>query len=391
MNDNSYTFLEILIALGRRWRMIITVALIAGILAFLLAWVMPKWYLSESYILPAYSSGTMMGALGALVGGVMGLTGEGSFNLPIMVTPTDLWLGIVKSPGIGDSIIYKYDFFTLFRSSNLDIARKVYASKLHVEPTGEGILIVGFESKDPQLSADITNDIVDILDRTLQNVHTTSARRLREFTENRLIQIDSTLTQASEEFSEFQKKYKVFSLEDQARAAIENLAQLYGQLSIYEVQLDAFRSMGISHISEIAQLEAQVAGTRRKLRHLQQKGDTAFIGVSLAKYPDLSIEYAKLYRDVKINEIVYEFVLQQYEQAKLEEQRNVKTLHVLSKAVPPKKKYKPKRAIYGAAAFAAGFFIMAFWVLWIGYLDKLKSTNPEMYHHLVGILKKRPK
>ena len=69
--------------------------------------------------------------------------------------------------------------------------------------------------------------------------------------------------------------------------------------------------------------------------------------------PALQFELQRLQREAERKQAVYSIVVQQYEQARLQEARNVPTLTVLSPPVPPvKKSYPPRRLIVFLAGVA---------------------------------------
>ena len=61
--------------------------------------------------------------------------------------------------------------------------------------------------------------------------------------------------------------------------------------------------------------------------------------------PELSVEYIRLYRNVTLQEKILEFILPQYEQAKIQEAKDTPSIQILDKANYPIKKHRPKRAL----------------------------------------------
>ncbi len=386
MSDKvEYTIFDALEHIGKRIRLVVFLPLAAGIIAVVVGFVMPKWYRAESEVLPQYSPGGGVGALSGIVGGIIGLGGEGSFNLPFMTSPSDLWGAMVKSTGIADSIINKFDLMNKYKAKNMYYARKYYKKHLYVDISQEGILTIGYEDKSPDTSAMITNEIVALLDRTLQRVHTTTARRTKKFLEDQIAKCEEELARAEQNLIDFQKKHKAISLKDQARVAVENVAQLYAQLTLLEIQVNSMLNEGVSYSPELDQLRAQSREIRRKIAEIESRGDSLILGIPLDEYPDLVMEYARLYRDLKVQEIVYEVLKQQYEQAKIEEQRSVPALHIITRAEPPQKKYRPKKALMGVVTAISVFLLTLVWVLVEGYLQKLKSVNPERYRQISAL------
>jgi uncharacterized protein involved in exopolysaccharide biosynthesis len=89
----------------------------------------------------------------------------------------------------------------------------------------------------------------------------------------------------------------------------------------------------------------------------------------LQKTPELGIQYAYLFRDVKVHETLYAFILQMYEQAKFQEANNSPSVSVLERARVPEKRARPKRAVVCLLAFFVGFILLSSWVLvthWYG-------------------------
>jgi uncharacterized protein involved in exopolysaccharide biosynthesis len=67
--------------------------------------------------------------------------------------------------------------------------------------------------------------------------------------------------------------------------------------------------------------------------------------IPLGKVPTLAAEYARLLLAVKTQGQVLELLVQQHEQLKIEEAKNVPTIQVLDRAYPPIKKSKPARTL----------------------------------------------
>ncbi|MCK4339600.1 MAG: hypothetical protein KAW87_06410, partial [Candidatus Cloacimonetes bacterium] len=69
------------------------------------------------------------------------------------------------------------------------------------------------------------------------------------------------------------------------------------------------------------------------------------------KIPDMEKEYLQLKRKAEYYAKLLEYLGPQYEQAKIEEAKDVPTVQVLDKAVRPERKEKPKRIIIVFGAF----------------------------------------
>src|SRR4029077_3426441 len=66
---------------------------------------------------------------------------------------------------------------------------------------------------------------------------------------------------------------------------------------------------------------------------------------SFRSLPALGVTYADLYREVKLREVVFETLTQQYEMAKIAEAKEIPSVKVLDPANLPEKKSGPHRLV----------------------------------------------
>jgi uncharacterized protein involved in exopolysaccharide biosynthesis len=73
--------------------------------------------------------------------------------------------------------------------------------------------------------------------------------------------------------------------------------------------------------------------------------------------PDLQTEQARLEREVMFKVELYRLLVQQYELARIEEERDTATFTVIEKAVPPVRKHRPLTLVNMAIALLASLSI----------------------------------
>ena len=188
----------------------------------------------------------------------------------------------------------------------------------------------------------------------------TSSGRERVFLENRLALVKGNLTKAEDALKDFQEKNKAIRIDDQATAIIDAISQLKAQLASNEVELGVHLSYQTEQNYEIKALREGIAQIKEQIRKLEQtplgKKFSEDIFVPTSEVPELGLQYARLLRNFKIQENLFEMLTKQYEAAKISEARETSTLQVLDEAVPPDKKSRPKRGlIVFLATVAAGF------------------------------------
>ena len=102
--------------------------------------------------------------------------------------------------------------------------------------------------------------------------------------------------------------------------------------------------------------------------------------------PDLITKYFRLEREFEIQKTIYAFLVQEFEEAKIQETRDTPTLHIIDEAVPPIKRNKPQRSIIVLASGFTAILFSLFFVFISESLSKLKTKNPEDYTKLIRVI-----
>ena len=93
--------------------------------------------------------------------------------------------------------------------------------------------------------------------------------------------------------------------------------------------------------------------------------------------PDLGLQYARLFRDAKIQETLYGLLTQQYELARIQEAKDSPTVQVLDVAKAPEKKTRPKRSLIVLLSTTTAVFLSVFLVFFLEFLDKGRNRRHE--------------
>jgi len=96
---------------------------------------------------------------------------------------------------------------------------------------------------------------------------------------------------------------------------------------------------------------------------------------SIELSPSLSMDQARLQRDVDVNSSLYIELKRQLEVAKVEEVGNIPTLDILSRAMPPVRRHAPRRAMVMAFALAMGALLAVVYVRYAIVLSVRRSRS----------------
>lgn len=355
---------------------------VAGlVLTTTVAFLLPKWYTASTRLMPPnYGSNSSLAlALPALSGGSGGGGGAGSSitglasRLLGMNTSGDLYIGVLRSRSVEDSVIKKFDLMKVYHARYAFAARKTLSELTSIKSDPDtGIITLSVTDKDPKRAAAMAQQYINGLNQVLARVNTSSAHRERVFLQQRLATVKTQMESAAKAFSQFASKNAAIDIPAQAKAMVTAAADLQGQLIAAQAQLRGLEQIYTDKNARVLALKAQVAELQDQINKFGGKNVNLATGSTLSKnelYPSvrqlplLGVKYLNLFRQNKIDEAVYELLTKEYEIAKLEEARDLPTAEVLDPAVVPQKKSSPHRLRIMLAGMFLAFVLAAGWIL----------------------------
>src|SRR5207253_531204 len=178
----------------------------------------------------------------------------------------------------------------------------------------------------PQRARDLAQGYVEELDRLVSQVSTSSARRERMFIEQRLASVKADLEDAEKQFSAFASKNTALDIKEQTRAMVESAALLQGQMIAAQSELQSLEQIYTANNVRVRALRARVDELKRQLQQLggtdssllSDATSSAELYPSIRKLPLLGVQWADLYRRMKVQETVFDLLTQQYEIARIQ-------------------------------------------------------------------------
>lgn len=138
-----------------------------------------------------------------------------------------------------------------------------------------------------------------------------------------------------------------------------------------------YKAINNSSLYELFSLQMDIFVNESKLKALSDVINE--YQKKLSNLPELGLTLSKLLRDVKVQETIYTMLLSQYEQAKIDETKEVAVVSVLDPAVPPSKKSKPSTVlnvlIAGVSSIFLGIFLAFFLNFWENFKREWKKLG----------------
>ncbi len=279
----------------------------------------------------------------------------------------DRMLGILSSRTVLEKVIKKFNLIDYYDFENYknDKTIKALRDDAGFDLDENGMIEITMIHKDPEISAKIVNYFVNLLDSLNRKFSKKEATDYRIFLEERYYKNLGDLKNAEEEFEKFQKKYGVYVIPDQLVFIIKAVGELEAQLTQKKIEAELAKiSQGINSPA-YKDLQKQVVLIQNKIKGMKNGSkdlENSIIFFPFKKAPEIQKNYLRLYREIEIQSKIQEFLLPLYEQAVMEEHKNIPSIIVLDKAVPPEMKYSPKRSFIVIGVGLMFFFLIILFV-----------------------------
>jgi capsule polysaccharide export protein KpsE/RkpR len=363
-------------------------ALIAGtVIAFLI----PSKYESTAHIMPPEQadSGALLSLLagrgsGGAEGGSAGLASLAG-NFLGMTNKGALFVELVHSRTVEDHLIDRFNLQRVYWDRYKQDARKTLEKRTAVEEDRKsGVISITVTDTRPERARDMSQAYVEELDRLVSQVSTSSARRERIFIEQRLVTVKKDLEDAEHQFSAFASQKGTPDIKEQGKAMVESAALLQGQVIAVQSELQGLEQIYTSNNVRVRSLRARLNELQSQLQKLG--GTEASLAAdpsapdamypSIRQLPLLGVQWADLYRRMKIQETVYELLNQQYELTRIQEAKEIPTIRVIDSANLPEKKSWPPRLLIIFTLTTVSLLFAALCIVGSSYWEKGDPHDP---------------
>jgi len=303
----------------------------------------------------------------------------------------ETYLSILGSRRLAEKVIEKFNLvdrygFRKKRKYYFEDVLKKFNKNVDASQGDLGTISISVRDTSPEACAAMANFIVEQLDDVNYQITRSRAHFQRTFFENRLSDIRRDLDSVHVRFAKFKTEHSYLDLETQLSATIQTIAELEASAMMVDMEMEVLRGKFGSDNPKITEMRERERAMQRKIAQYMEKGNGDII-IALKKSPELGIEYAYLMRDVKIQEALYQFVLQMYEQAKFEEINDTPVVEVLEKAQVPQKKSQPKRSLICILIFFAGLVVNCTYVVAQKWFAVQSAHDTETARKIIQVVR----
>lgn len=352
--------------LARRKLFIARAVLIAAAAATGVAFLWPAKYTAEAVILTPQQTQPSLTAMAQLSGLGQGgaLSGLSLLSGLGMRNAADLYVGILESRTIADTLIGKFHLKQVYDARDYYATRKKLARNTEIKAGRDTLIRIRVEDRDPHRAAELTNAYVDALAEQNSRVAVSEASQRRQFFEAQLAKEKNVLSDAEVALRNTQESTGLIAPGGQAEGIIRAVSQLHIQILAQEAKIESMKAYVTEDNPRLKLATSELSALQTALSKLERGNHLPGTPeVPTSQLPEAGLEYLRKYRDVRYHEALFEILSKQYEAARLDEAKSSALIQVIDRAVVPERRSWPPRTllILGSAILAA--LIASFWVL----------------------------
>lgn len=373
--------------LGILWRrrvLVIVVTVAAALAAVPVALLLPRQYVASASIMPESepASSPLAGLLSRNLGGLALDFLRGS-------NPARIQQEILASFTVRQRVVAALDLYGPYALAELRaedpqaalweaVAKLGNDTDLEILEESE-VLVLRVRSRDAELSRRIAARYLAELERFNRETLQEAGRRKRAFLEARLEQVRGEQAAAREALRDFSARHGVVHLPVELEGQLALVAELNQRLVLKELERAALAQDAASASPALRRVDAEIAVLRGKLRELETGGGPDRRFPALDSLPALTLEYYRLQRELAVQQGIGEMLLQQVEQARLQETSDVPLVRILDPPRRPTLPAWPRKKLIVVAAALAGFVVACLLALAQDFLDRVRRDEGGRY------------
>ncbi len=366
MAERDWQPMRTLALLIRRWKLILVVCLLTGSGAAVLNFfVLPHWYRSTAVIMPPQENSSFSG-LGMLLSRVPDLPGGISriaSGMGAMSQSQYLFVVILGSQTVADSLMDKFDLRKVYDEQYRFLARKELRNHTWIDFPPEGQVVITVEAKEnPALARDMALEYYIQLNNIITDRMINTASTKRKFLAGRIAETKARLTVVEDSLVSFQRERDVVVPADEpggvgelltlpVQGNLEILAQIEVEREAKSIELRVKQSFYRPNHPDIVMLKKQIKELDRTITRIE------------SQMPQVSLDFARLYRSLKVQEELLLLLTAQYEEARINEADNSPTAVLLDTPELPEYKYRPKRLLNTLIATVGAMLLVCIVIL----------------------------
>ena len=389
---DEISLVDLVATLWRRKWLILSLTIFAAAVSIAYAVTLPNKYTASSTMLP------ISGSASSSLSQYAGLATLAGVSLPAASAsdPTVKIQTILQSRSFAEKLVLDMNLTAVI----LPKEKEAKSNNLLLEATRElqdNILVVTFDSKtsiikisakteNPQVSRNIANRAVDLLQEDLQARTLSSSGKNMVLLEQQVADQEKKVRIAQNNLTAYQKKNKLVAPQSQSAGGFQFYQNLIQQKVSLEIDISRLESALSADNPKLVAAHAELDAVRRQILDFEKTGGG--IGPSMSDTPAAIMEYTNLAAELDLAAKIYSGLLTSLENLRLQAASEKLFVEVIDRAVAPEKKSEPSRSTICIIGTMAGGFISILLAFIIDAVKKL-AADPEVRAKFAGRSKRQ--
>lgn len=389
MNEKTIDLLDILLSILKNKKKLFVNFLFIAIASVGISLLIPKIYESTIVFFPPNpNSGSGLSAL--MQNFSVDILGSNDLSKRQIYT-------LLNSRDIREKIIEEFDLIKIYKTENkpnyLEQALKILDQNIAIHVEEEGGLgfsditsfTVSIFDKDPKRAAEMVTFLIKQIDLTISDLGSQRAALNKRFIGDKISELKDSLIVARERLNKFQIENKIFSPTEQLSLVIESIAKLKTEVMSLETQRAYLSSQKNYTHPDIKKLNSRIYSIKKKIKEAETK-KTKDIMIGLESSLELTNQYADLFVEVESLQGVLVLLKQQFEQARIQESKNISSLRIVQHAKVAQWKVKPKRAYIVIGITFVYMLLVTIIILIKEYSSQHRKLHPQSFEKIDKVL-----
>lgn len=357
-------FMDVLILIAKKKKIIICVTFFASVAGFVLAWVSPKIYGTELRVRIDDSNSTKISIISDMNKNLSNLFGNS-----LQDESSDLFLEILEGRENLVFAIKKFKLDSIYDKKSIDLTLKSFVKDLNIGISNNGIIYCGYQSKNRDLAVELVKTLVSAANERYITLERERQILNRDFLMEKQRELIDSLESVNRELIDFYKDNNVINIEKQIELSLAALSNYESKMKTFQIDQKYIRKSigpGASMDEKYKDLISILQSEFNKLRN-EHENDYMPSRKSIFINTDWGMEKL-LFEKIKLNQIqiIREFISvisKELALAEAQVSRNSPVVQVVQDAYYPDWKTKPKRATWMFVAFFVSLSLTVFYVV----------------------------
>ena len=298
---------------------------------------------------------------------------------------SSIYLGLLTSDSVLTDVIERTDLQRIYNARDIDMARESLRKAITVTTDASGFVILQVTDKDPKLAQLIATNFLGALSRLNDRLAVSEAAQRRLIFQSELEHAKNELEASEVALKQAQEKSGVISPEAQIRSGLSAIDVSRAQIRGMQVALSALLQGQTEQSPEVKRARSEIATEEAQLARLESaSGGAQGAGLSAAQAPSVALKFVQLEREVKYNQVLFDVMAKQYENAKLQESSAAPGVQIVDLPQVPLHKSKPSRKLFAIAGFFAGL-VLGLIIVFVRNRIQVLREDPDRARSLDGL------